>query len=123
MENSMKMPVLNAFNVFLRILKIYNCENFQRNGQKQYVRNVCLAFVLTTFATLVPIMCGLAIWYIFDNGCALIIVVVVIPPTLTALQLFLSFITLAARNRIISQTIDRIQKVIDHRKKRIFFCY
>lgn len=116
MENLKKITALNAFNPYLRLIKSYNFENFERNDQSRYVKNVCFVSILTTFIALMPIICALAIWYIIDNGGAMRIVVVVVPPTLTVLQLLVTFITLTAKIRVVSETIDRIQNVVDERE-------
>lgn len=109
MEKFEKIRVLKAFDPYLLIFKAYNSENFERGDRKRLLQNVCLVLGVTIVHGLLPIVVivALGIWYIFDNDGAMKIVVVVIPPML------ITFITLTAKNRAISETINRIQNVID----------
>lgn len=116
MADPEKLRVFSAFKYFLIILKALNFENFERKGRNRVVQNVCLACGVTLFVALMPITFMLGLWYIYDYNCKIKIIVIVIPPILTVLQLFLTFITLRANNRVISETIERIQELIDQRK-------
>lgn len=115
MEKFEKIRVLKAFDPYLLIFKAYNSENFERGDRKRLLQNVCLVLGVTIVHGLLPIVVivALGIWYIFDNDGAMKIVVVVIPPMLTTFQMLITFITLTAKNRAISETINRIQNVID----------
>lgn len=111
-----KLYVFSAFRYFLIILKALNVENFGRNEPNRFVQNLCVACGVTIFVGLMPITFALGLWYVYDYNGAVKIIVVVIPPILTMLQLFLTFITLRAKNRVISETIERIQTLINQRK-------
>lgn len=114
MENTEKLYVLEAFNLCLSILRAFNTENFQRIDRDSFMRNICLAFGLAVIEVIFPMLIiVLAIWNIFENGGAMKLAVVVIPPALTIFQLFTTFITLAAKNRVISETFNRIQSVVN----------
>lgn len=126
MGNAEKLCVLEAFRPCLPILKVYNIENFERIDRDSFMRNMCLAFGLTVIEIIFPMLIVvLGIWNIFDNDGALKIAVVVIPPILTLFQLITTFITLAAENRIISGTFNRIQSVVNESKQcplYTFYC-
>lgn len=115
MANTTTVRVFTPFNTYLRILKAYNSENFQRSDPRNCLRNVCYAIGVTVLIALIPIVIALVVWYIFDNGASMNAVVVGTPIILTLLQFVVIFIGLIAENRIISQTIHRIQVTIDQR--------
>lgn len=118
MENTKKINALSAFDGYLRILKAYNIENFNGGDRIHFVRNVCFVFGVTISVAQMAIVSILAIWYTIDYGCALQIVFAAIPSILTVLQFFVTFLAFASNNRIISETIERIQNIIERRKCR-----
>lgn len=52
-----------------------------------------------------------------DNGGAMEIVVVALPTIISLIQLIITIIALLAENRLISETIDTIQSIVDRRKR------
>lgn len=117
MQNTDKIIVLGAFDAFLRILKAYNSENFERSGRRLCVRNLCFAAGVTIFVALIPIVCALGIWHMIDNGGAMEVVVVALPTIISLIQLIITIVALLAENRLISETIDTIQSIVDRRKR------
>lgn len=121
MEKAEKIRVLKAFDVCLPILKAYISGNFKQSDRHQILRFVYFVLGVTLYFVIFPILIVmLELWYIFDNDGAIKIIVVVIPPALTVIQSVVSFITLTAKNQVITETIDRIQNVIDESECSIF---
>lgn len=116
MEKRKKVVVLGAFQKYLRLLKVYNSENFKKTDENQFVRNVCIAVGATIVIGLIPIVVYLGIWYIFDNGATLQIIVIAMPIIISILQLIIALFAMISENRVISETIERIKNVTTKRK-------
>lgn len=116
MEKRKKVVVLGAFQKYLRLLKVYNSENFKKTDENQFVRNVCIAVGATIVIGLIPIVVYLGIWYIFDSGATLRIIVIAMPVIISIVQLLISLIALISENRGISEMIERIQTITNERK-------
>lgn len=122
MENPKKIRVLWGFNPYLRILKAFNADQFDRSDRNRFVENVWFASGVAMFAATIPIITALAIWFLYDKGATMQIAVAVIPPTLTLLQLLLTFSILIKRNQEISELLRQIRNVIDQRRYSAIFC-
>lgn len=115
MAKTVTVRVFAPFNSYLRILEAYNTENFQRSNPRNYSRNVCFTIGVTVFIGLVPCFIAFSVWYIFDNGANMNLILVETPLMLTILQLIVILWGLIAQNRFISHTINRIQFTVDQR--------
>lgn len=119
MKNSRKIRVLCAFNPYLRVLKAYNSDNFNRSDRSRFVENMWFGSGVAIFAATIPIVSVLSIWFLYDEGATMQITVAVLPPTLTLLQLLLTFSILMKRNQEISETLVQIRHVIDQRRNSV----
>lgn len=121
MENRNRIIVLNAFSIYLRVLKAYKSENFERSDRNRLVQNVCLAFGMALFLATIPIVTILSIWHILEIGAAVAIIVVTMPHIITMWQLLSTYVTMTMKIQFICETIQQLQKHIDHRKFSLNF--
>lgn len=111
-EKSHQMHVMKSFRLYFRVLKVYNWSNF-RGSPNRTLRNVCqLLFVMTLIVCQVAYMI-LQYWTFFETREALN------PYTLPSLsigyQMLLTHFSGSANNRLISETLRRLQNAIDFR--------
>ena len=124
MDNSTKIRVLKEFRPYLRLFKAYNCDNFRYREGRFIRRGVFDAFCTSFIITLLSSHIIFDIWYIVDHHTELKIVATLFPLSMTSLQKILSLIAMLVKNGTITELMDQLQRVVDHRKLFIFsfFC-
>lgn len=111
-ENSRKITVLKTIRLGFQLLQAFNYENFQSNAKHKIVH----IFFATVLTSLLPILIILSCWYVIENDFEMTNIVASLPIVFSLFQIELSFIVMIVNNRIISDTIDGIQKVVNQRK-------
>lgn len=116
MEGPKKLRVLSALDLFLRILKAYNAENFRQIDRPQLVRNICFAVGVSIGLILIFNTITLGTWHLIGSRGDLNKLVVSGPVVLSIVQLLMSYFALTAKNRQIAATIEQLQRVVEQRK-------
>lgn len=120
MESPNKIYVLSNVKQLSALFKVYNRHNFKHHNKLRNTKNICIAFGVTILITSIPITCSLAIWPLLEFDHSTMLKIVSNSPTLFSMMyILIEFITLAVKNRTISETIVQLQIVVDQRK---FFC-
>lgn len=117
MENIERVDVIGKYRPYLNLLKAFNavhtdhCDNWrawlERHTRLLYTSVLVVAGALATiFST----------WGLFDKKFALRETAAALPLIISCLQITVSFISLALKNRRIGQVLDGVQALIDKRK-------
>lgn len=117
MTNSNQVHVFEKFLPYLRLLQSYNREHFHpSNPNVQLNRKRAIGFTL--FASLAFILLFLAIWSLFESLFVKDFETIAINLPMMASELILSLMypALISKNRVIFETIDRLQQVINERE-------
>lgn len=115
-KQTKKLQASTAFDSFLRILKVYNSENFRRNDRRENVRNFCFALGVFVSSLLIVNMITFGIWYLFDNNGDFTKFIVSGPIVLSIVQILIAYITLTWKNREVDETVKQLQDIVDLRK-------
>lgn len=111
-----KICVLNAFRPYHRLLKAINKENFHRIHWVQNIHSIFIAASTVLSAILPFIFVALGLWYLIENEADLNNTVVSLPILISLMQMDVAIIAMITNNRIISDTIEQIQKVTNQRR-------
>lgn len=112
----LEIRVLNRFRPYLRVLQAFNHENFHHHDWRSTRRSIyygCFSFLIGTFTATVIF---LSVWFLIDNDCDFGKLVVLLPLQMSIIQMGLTFLPLVKNNRIINETIERIQLVVEKRE-------
>lgn len=116
MDATKKTRVLQAFELYLNILKIFNVENFKQSNGEKTLKNIGFACGMTGCLSLIPFLSVLLIWHLVGTSEVLRHFCLIAPLIISILQMGIKYIALASKNRVINETIERLQNVIDQRK-------
>lgn len=117
MATPSKVRVLNAIYPHLAVFKAYNPENFQHNHKIKNLKSICFAFAVTVMVLAIPVTSVLSIALLFESDdLTMLEVVAVVPIVLSILYVCIEFVALSVGNRIITETIARLQNVVNQRK-------
>lgn len=120
-NNPDKITVLNEFKPYLRFITAYNYENFTQNTWCHILSNVCYAFSVTTMNIVLSSVVILGVWYLIEINANFKSLAVALPLLISLLQMEITFIALIAKNQAVTETINRIQRVVDQRKSTTIF--
>lgn len=109
-----KVRVFNAFSPFLRLLNAYNKDNFHQ--ERFTPRSVCDAAGATMLIILIPTLIVLVVWFLIEVNANFKKFIVQLPLILSVLQMELTFLALMMKSRNITNTINRLQLIIDQRE-------
>lgn len=109
-----KVRVFNAFSPFLRLLNAYNKENFYHD--KFTSRSLCDVIGATLLIILIPMLIVLVLWFLIEVNANFKKFIVQLPLILSILQMELTFLALMMKSRNITNTINRLQLIIDQRE-------
>lgn len=108
-EHLQKVHVMKGFLLYFRVLKVYNVERF-RGPSRKIIRNICqLLFVLTLIVSQVTFM-FLMYWTYLETRNPYILSTLSI-----GYQMSLTHLSGASNNRLISETLRRLQNAINCR--------
>lgn len=113
MEKPKEIRAFKSLDPYLHILRAYNSENFCQTNRLYLLKNIGFACVTTIFSSLLPIIIVLATWWLLDRSGVIQHVIVIAPIILTLVQMFIKYMALTMKNRVISETIKRLQNAID----------
>lgn len=116
--NPKEISISRAFRPFLRQLNAFNCENFQYNNTKwrSILRNVFYAFASTMMIFLLAAISVLAFWFLIEINANLKRFFVSLPLVISTTQMEITLIVLLMKNRVINNTIDRLQSLVNQRE-------
>lgn len=121
MLNSNKVPVLDEFRPYLRLIKAYNRKNFRQTAWDTLLRSIWCALCETVLILALCLFILLSVWYLLENGSNLSKIAVALPLTLSTVQTLTISIALIMKNGVISETIDQLGNIINRRETEFFF--
>lgn len=116
MKDVNKMSVLVEFRSYLRLLTAYDSVNFHQNNWRDNLFSVFYAFCTTLMIVCLAMFIALGIWHLVENGTDLDMFAASFPILMGVLEMEITFIALVWKNRTITETINRLQEVIDKRE-------
>lgn len=118
MENSTNIRVLNDFrSFFLRLLTAYNAEHFQNNRDwRRTLHSAKYAFYTAAIFILPAFGVWFCFWYLIGIYTDLEKTIESLPTTLGAIHMELTLITMIRKNRMVVETINQVQKIVNQRK-------
>lgn len=117
MENSRKICILEQFRPYLRLLEAYNPKHFHHPDWLHFLHSVSYALCATAMVVHLPLVASLAIWYLIEVPVDLKMFVVQVPIQCCALQILIALLALLAKASNITETINRIQDLINQREE------
>lgn len=116
MSNLNQKTVLNAFSPYFRVIDAYNSKHFQHHDWRRLIFSGFCALRITSFVILLSTYIIFCAWYLLENDSDIIEILVSIPILASLLQMELTLVALVMENGTISETMDRLQRVVDQRK-------
>lgn len=117
MENPPKIQIFTGCRPYLRRLTALNSENFHHNNWHQIVRSIFSAFITSLAILIISVHLSFDFWYMIEVRTDLNKVVALFPIVVSTLQIWVSCIVMVMKNRTITAMINRLQRVVDQRKK------
>lgn len=111
-RHSREINALKACRPYLRLLQAYNSENFSHNNQRENHSAFYLLFT-TIMVLLMPSLLILSAWHLMETESDMKTIVVTTPLCVTLVHATVISIALIVNNRTITETIGRIQKIIN----------
>lgn len=119
MENSKKkIEIFVKFRPYLHLLRAYNPENCHHNNWRCNLHSISLAFGATLFIYAILLVDILIVWLLLENDADAKAIVVSMPIVCSFLLASIAYVALLTENRVISETIERIQNLVDQRELR-----
>lgn len=123
METHREISVLSAFRPFQRLLQAFNFTNFDRarspySSEKQHI--VCIVHVAVLLIT-PPVVVTAGIWHLIEDDVTMAEFSTSFALIVAYTQMFSIYISLMMKNRIISETLENIQKSINRRELELEF--
>lgn len=107
--------ILRKFEPFFRLLKAYNANSFAHSSCGSLLPSVGYAFCATLMNASLTIVIVLIVWNLIENNADTNTFVVTLPIVASLLMTELMFVAMMAKNGTVTETIDRLQMVIDRR--------
>lgn len=120
MENSRKIHVLNEFKFSLGFLTAYNENIFRHSDWLRNLRSAGIAVYTTMLYVSHSTLIVLSIWYLIESEFELGKFLAVAAILISLFQMDLVIIALLMKNRVIVETINQLQKVVNQRKSTLF---
>lgn len=114
---SSTIHVLHEFQPFLRIFIAFNRNKVRSTNYRDHLHHAFSAFSTVMLVIETPICIILSIWYQISKDVDMKGLIAVLPVLITLLQIELILVALMLKHRSIVDTIARVQKVVDQRKK------
>lgn len=121
MRNPSQIRVLAKFDPFLRLLKAFNSDSFRCcTNWRCSLRSVFYSFSSTVIIVMMFIWIVLLAWHLLENHANPKRFVASVPILATLLQITFTFIDLMMKNKMIAETIEQFQRVVDQRESANF---
>lgn len=115
-----KVQVIAAFKPFLRMLSVYNSENFDYSHSKISL-NIFLVLCIIAFTAMQILMCTLLFWFWVDENFSLSSRVV--STCICGIQMAAINISMKLNNRKISEMVDYTRIAIEPRNSHFVINY
>lgn len=119
MATSRKIEVIGAFKPFLRMLGVYNSENFHHLHQRKIRLNICRVSCIATFTAMQILMCSLLFWFWADENFSLSSRVV--STCMCGVQMTAINISMKLNNRKIAELIDHTEMAVKSRNSKFSY--
>lgn len=119
-DKSNEVQVFTEFKQYLRLIDAFNADNFRHADWRSMGQSAVYALCASVFIVSLPTYASLGAWYLIESDADLEMLVVSVPLLLSLLQNALLFIGLVMSNRLVRATIDRLQRVVNQRKRPPF---
>lgn len=117
-EKPKKLRAMSGFDLFLRILQIYNSDNFH-GGQPERFRSICHALFDVVLIFLLLVLVVLSYWRCIERKTYMD--PAAIPLILAGFHIISTHISCVLNNETISRSIECLQRIIDTCKSHIRF--
>lgn len=115
-----RIQVMKAFKPYMRILRIYDTDNYHGHDFRTIIGNIIFAIMISFFTMVsfpIIIVCG--VWLCVDLDFDLNKISSTAPITIHTLQYLLVYISFTLRNTEIQDTINRLQSIVNRRKLKL----
>lgn len=110
-----QIHILRKFEPFLRLLKAYNANSSAYPSWRSLLPRVGYAFCATLMNASLTTVIVLIAWNLIENNADTNTFVVALPIVSSLLMTELMFVAMMAKSGTVTETIDRLQTVIDRR--------
>lgn len=111
-----KVQVLRVLRPFLRLLSAYHWDNFRGKNWRGILCSVLLIFPITVVVLWLPLVISLNVWHLIEVGANFESIAVSFPLSASLVQMEITCIVLMQKSRTLSDTINRLQELVDSRK-------
>lgn len=111
-----RVVVLSRFRPLLRLLQAFNFEHFHHHNWRSTLRSICCGLYAFLIGLLILAEILLGIWYVVENDYEFGKLVIALPMQTSIAQMEITYLSLLRKNRIIRETIERLQIMIDSRE-------
>lgn len=111
-----EIRVLSKCRPYIRLLHGFNSKYFRRNSQDGILFSVFCAIGTTLLYIVIPIYMLLGIWSLIETSADMKVLVAQLPLQFSLLQMQLTFIGTITKNREITETVKKVQRIIDQRE-------
>lgn len=115
-SNPRKVLVFAECSLYLRVIDAFDAENFGHRDWRENVRSICYGLLAASVVFVTPVAITLYLWFVVESDADEKKLVATVPSMLGLAELFTTFLAMMTNRRIMSETIDRIQRVIDQRE-------
>lgn len=105
--------VLGALEALQHILTVFNGENFRAPTKRIVARNICRAVFASLLLLPIPLSFLAVLWHCFATGFDVAAQSVALSGALETTRSIMIYITMWSKNRMITSTLDHLQKIID----------
>lgn len=116
MSELRKIRILGAFNPFLRLLNAQNFDNFRDKNLRDILRGIFFAFTTSSMIFIMPFVVALNVWHFIEVRADFGKIAVAFPLLASVMQTEIICIVLTIKSRTVTNTINRLQEIIDQRK-------
>lgn len=116
-----RIRVLHQFESLFRLTKAYNANNFANRSWRSIIPNAFAAFYVTVANLTFLIFIVLIAWNLIENIGDVNELVASMPIVISLSWAVSIAVDMMWKNQIIAEAIERLQKVIDHRKFELVF--
>lgn len=120
MTSGKKIQVLEKYRPFSFIFNVYNSENFHNPNKLYVIWNFLQACGFSVVLTSLSLIMVSAYRFCVDKSFDVSEISLAIPIIFCAFQQVLSYFSFMVKNRVIRQTVDQLQIVIEDRKYFFF---
>lgn len=107
---------MQEFTPYMRLLQCIDPENFRGHDLRTICANVLLAVCVIVCFLALPVLIWLGYWFCAEHQFVLGEITATVPVTIHSMQYLVVYISLTLKRRLIHDTIDRVQAIVDDRE-------